>query len=146
MVSVKHTRSYLVVDQAATVTRRVRTQLQRAGAPRDRILEAFTAERAEAMFRRGHPDMCLVGLELPDASGLELAEDLWALDPSASVVVMAAASPQDPRVRAALEAGAQGVLQKPVRWGELRRLLTEEASPSGLARIPPAEPNPRSAP
>lgn len=131
-------RNYLVVDEALTVTRRTRTFLEQIGVPRDRILEACSADEAMDIFRRNNPEVVLLSLTLPDRSGHVVAEEMWNHDPGARIVLVTAAGRGDERVREALRSGVHAVLQKPIRESDIRdldKMLSYELQ--GRDRIPP---------
>lgn len=132
------TRKFLIADQALAVTRRTRRHLEHAGVSSDRILESFTAAGALDLFREHRPSVVLVGIELPDRGGHELAQDIWYIDPTARVVVFTAASRDDPRVRQAREAGAAAVVEKPVHESDVRDLMEIIGKAAGRERIPPS--------
>jgi len=67
-------------------------------------------------------DVVLVDLVMPRMSGAQTAEALWAIDPSAAIVLLSGFS-RHGEVEALLARGAQGFLQKPLVRRELGELL-----------------------
>jgi DNA-binding NarL/FixJ family response regulator len=73
--------------------------------------EADTARQAFECIGRGHPDLALVDISLPDRSGLELIKDLHAAHPEIPVLVV---SMHDESLFAerVLRAGGRGYIMK----------------------------------
>lgn len=67
-------------------------------------------------------DVVLVDLVMPRMSGTQTAEALWAIDPSATIVLVSGFS-RHGEVEALLARGARGFLQKPLVRRELGELL-----------------------
>lgn len=130
-------RSYLVVDRALTVTRQTRRLLERQNVDSTRVWEAYDAREAMELYLEHHPDVVIVGLDLPDMGGQELAKDIWEHDPGASLVVMTALPQDNPLVQDLAQEGAQAILRKPVRPGDIRQLVDELGRREpGRERIP----------
>lgn len=102
-------RTLLLVEDDETLRRRF------ARAFRDRglvVTEAGSAEEAIAAARSDSPELAVVDLRLPGASGLDFVRELLALDPSTAVVVLTGYG----SIATALEAvrlGARHYLTKP---------------------------------
>lgn len=131
-------RKFLVVDEALAVTRRTRIHLEHAGIDRDHILEAFTGEGALELYEEHHPEVVVLALELPDATGHRVAKEILGQAPRARVVLCAAASRGDPRVQEAVQNGVHAVLRKPLNASDIRELLTMLEESPGRTRIPPS--------
>ncbi len=58
------------------------------------------------------PDILFLDIGLPDASGIELIEDIFKIDPSAYIVMLSGNGNRDNVIRA-VEKGAQGFVAKP---------------------------------
>lgn len=131
-------RKFLVVDEASTVTQRTTTYLEQSGISGDHILEAWSGEGALDRYEDHRPEVVILSLELPDADGHEVADEIMDRNPRAHVVLCTVASRDDARVRAAVRNGAQAVLRKPLHVTDVRELLAvlERESP-GRTRIPP---------
>jgi len=79
---------------------------------------AHNAQDAIAQFKRWNADLVITDVNMPGATGIELCTKLKALAGVPVIVVTAKLTP-DTRA-AALEAGADGVLQKPLDADKLR--------------------------
>ena len=95
-------------------------------ADRYRVLPAPSASDALRLCRFKHPDLMLLDLALPDASGLDVLREIRAADGIASrfdsrlpVIVLSGHGAEQERVRG-LECGADDYLVKPFAYSELR--------------------------
>jgi DNA-binding response OmpR family regulator len=90
------------------------------------VLPAPTAADALRLCRYKHPDLLLLDLTLPDASGLEVLQEIRSsdgvlsrFDPFLPVIVLSGRGADEDRVRG-LEFGADDYLVKPYLYAELR--------------------------
>lgn len=90
------------------------------------VLPAPCAADALRLCRFNHPDLLLLDLGLPDASGLDVLREIRAadgivtrFDPNLPVIVLSGHGAEEERVRG-LESGADDYLVKPVNPRELR--------------------------
>jgi DNA-binding response OmpR family regulator len=90
------------------------------------VLPAPSASDALRLCRYRQPDLLLLDLSLPDASGLDVLREIREadgidsrFDPGLPVIVLTGRSAATDRVRG-LEAGADDFLSKPLRYPELR--------------------------
>lgn len=87
-------------------------------------LVANSAEEAFATLGHTQPDLVLLDVRMPDASGLELLPQIKAASSASYVIVVTALN--DYRVEDLLyEAGADGYLIKPVRLDELGQAIKD---------------------
>ncbi len=119
----------LVVDDEQQILRALRTSLRAAGYDVD---TADTAEGALATAAMRPPDAVILDLVLPDGSGTDVARELrtWS---SAPVIVLSAVGDESEKV-AALDAGADDYVTKPVGIDELLarlRAALRRAGPAG---------------
>jgi two-component system KDP operon response regulator KdpE len=119
----------LVVDDEPQILRALRTSLRGAGYE---VETAETAETALAAAAMRPPAAVILDLVLPDSSGLEVCRELrkWS---SAPVIVLSAVGEEREKV-AALDAGADDYVTKPVGIDELLarlRAALRRAVPSG---------------
>ena len=119
----------LVVDDEPQILRALRTSLRAAGYE---VGTADTAEGALATAALQPPDAVILDLVLPDGSGTDVTRDLrkWS---SAPVIVLSAVGEEREKV-AALDAGADDYVTKPVGIDELLarlRAALRRAAPSG---------------
>ncbi|HVM44749.1 MAG TPA: response regulator, partial [Candidatus Thermoplasmatota archaeon] len=128
-------RSVLVVDEALPIRRKLIDILQRAGVGATDVHEARSAREALELFARARPTVVLCELVEDASRGLEMVLEMLMLDPRARVVLVTAEDPDSPVVRAAIRAGAFGVVRKPLRHEAIRQVLAEiEAEEGGIER------------
>lgn len=95
-------------------------------ADRFRVLPAPSASDALRLCRYDHPDLLLLDLVLPDASGLDVLREIRdadgvtsRFDPGLPVIVLTGRGAEADRVRG-LDFGADDYMVKPFRYQELR--------------------------
>jgi two-component system KDP operon response regulator KdpE len=118
----------LVVDDEQQILRALRTSLRGAGYD---VETAETAEGALAAAAMRPPDAVILDLVLPDGTGTEVCRELrkWS---SAPVIVLSAVGDEHEKI-AALDAGADDYVTKPVGIDELLarlRAVLRRAAPS----------------
>ena len=111
----------LVVDDHEIVRRGLIAFLDRHG-QFEVVAEAGTCEEAVSQARRFVPDLVLMDLRLPDASGIEACRMVRDEFPATQVVFLTS-SPDEVDVFAAIVAGARGYVLKQTRSIELVRTL-----------------------
>jgi two-component system, OmpR family, KDP operon response regulator KdpE len=119
----------LVVDDEQQILRALRTSLRAAGYEVD---TADTAEGALAAAAMKPPEAVVLDLVLPDGTGIDIARELrsWS---SAPIIVLSAVGEEREKV-AALDAGADDYVTKPVGIDELLarlRAVLRRTAPSG---------------
>jgi two-component system, OmpR family, KDP operon response regulator KdpE len=119
----------LVVDDEQQILRALRTSLHGAGYE---VETAETAEGALAAAAMRPPDAVILDLVLPDGTGTDVCRELrkWS---SAPVIVLSAVGEEHEKV-AALDAGADDYVTKPVGIDELLarlRAALRRSAPSG---------------
>jgi two-component system, OmpR family, KDP operon response regulator KdpE len=119
----------LVVDDEPQILRALRTSLRGAGYE---VETAETAEAALATAAMRPPDAFILDLVLPDGSGIDVCRELrkWS---SAPVILLSAVGEEREKI-AALDAGADDYVTKPVGIDELLarlRAVLRRAAPSG---------------
>jgi two-component system KDP operon response regulator KdpE len=119
----------LVVDDEPQILRAVRTSLRAAGYE---VETAETAETALAAAAMRPPEAVILDLVLPDGSGTDVTRELrtWSAAP---VIVLSVVGDEAEKV-AALDAGADDYVTKPVGIDELLarlRAALRRAGPSG---------------
>src|SRR5262245_4628318 len=121
----------LVVDDEQQILRALRTSLRGAGYEGE---TAATAEGALAAAAMRPPEAVILDLVLPDGTGIDVCRELrtWSAAP---VIVLSAVGEEREKV-AALDAGADDYVTKPVGIDELlarlRAVLRRKAPSAGL--------------
>ena len=119
----------LVVDDEPQILRALRTSLRGAGYEVD---TAETAEGALTAAAMRPPEAVVLDLVLPDGSGTDVARELRAWS-SAPIIVLSAVGEEREKV-AALDAGADDYVTKPVGIDELLarlRAVLRRTAPTG---------------
>jgi two-component system KDP operon response regulator KdpE len=121
----------LVVDDERQILRALRTSLRAAGYEVD---TAETAESALAAAAMRPPEAVILDLVLPDGSGTDVCRELrtWSAAP---VIVLSAVGDESEKV-AALDAGADDYVTKPVGIDELLARLRAALRRAGSAGEP----------
>lgn len=92
--------------------------------------EAGTVADAVALVERLHPQMVLLDMKLPDASGMEACRRLLAVAPQLRILVLTSYA-EDATVVAAVQSGAHGYVLKDVRTDDLIRAIRTVAEGRG---------------
>jgi DNA-binding NarL/FixJ family response regulator len=98
------------------------------------IAEASDGREAIEQFRKHHPDVTLMDLQMPEMSGIDAINAIRGEFPEARIVVLTTYG-GDAQVKRALQAGAQGYLLKGLLRKEL--LDTIRAVHGGRKRLSP---------
>ena len=111
----------LVIEDEVVLGKNIRKTLEKLG---HAVEVAATGADGERLFGELHPDLTLLDLRLPDASGLDLLPRLKAAHPDGVVVLMTAYAAIEDAVRA-MKLGAADYLQKPLNLDELRQVVSQ---------------------
>src|SRR5215207_2747753 len=122
--------SVLVVDDDQTVRETLADYFETLGCA---VRTAATATAGRQAAAEHAPDVVLVDLRLPDASGLTLLEALRADDPELGVLVLTGHADVPTAVRA-MQQGALDFLEKPVDLEALGAAVARAAELVGLRR------------
>jgi two-component system phosphate regulon response regulator PhoB len=110
-------RSVLVVEDEAAIQELIAVNLERSGY---NVLRAATVPQARDLVRRALPDLVLLDLMLPGASGVSFARELRANERTREIpIIMLTARNQEEDKVAGLEAGADDYVTKPFSPREL---------------------------
>jgi DNA-binding NarL/FixJ family response regulator len=82
------------------------------------IAEASDGEEAQAMIEQQKPDVAVLDIQMPKASGIEVTRWVRAHIPEVGVLILTAYD-DDPYVMAVLQAGANGFVLKTAKTDEL---------------------------
>jgi DNA-binding response OmpR family regulator len=127
----RHNLVILLVDDEPKFQQAISRSLSRHGY---QVMLASTKREAVDAIRRCPPDLLLVDINLPDATGWDVLRDLVTMGISIRTIVMSAASPSAERIH---EFRPFGVLQKPFPIDALRRFVerAEAQLQSASARL-----------
>ena len=112
--------SLLVIEDELVLGKNIRRTLEKLG---HSVAVAESGAEGERLHAELHPDLTLLDLRLPDASGLELLPRLKEAHPEGLVVLMTAYAAVEDAVRA-MKLGAADYLQKPLNLDELRQVVS----------------------
>jgi len=105
----------LLVDDEPAIRALVRAALEGAG---HQVIEGADGASALPIARQEHPDLVLLDIALPRASGAQVCRWLKRERPDAPVLLLTGLG-QDGGQDVATEAGADGLVTKPFRPNEL---------------------------
>ena len=107
----------LLADDHAVVRAGIRQFMERAGDIQV-VAEAEDGEAAQALIERHKPDVAVLDIQMPKASGIEVTRWVRARQPAVGVLILTAYD-DDPYVMAVLQAGANGYVLKTAAPGEI---------------------------
>ncbi|MDY3554495.1 sigma-54 dependent transcriptional regulator [Gemmata sp. JC717] len=132
----------LVIDDEPAI----RHAFQRAFRDGDHVVRtATTAAEGLAEFARDRPDVVVLDVHLPDATGLDTFRRVRAIDARVPVVLVTGHGTTDLAIEAMKE-GAYEYLLKPLELADLRQLIGRAAQSSRLMRTPALMPEVEPAP
>lgn len=100
----------ILADDHAVVRAGIRQFLERAG-DIEVVAEADDGEQAQALIKEHHPDVAVLDIQMPKATGIEVTRWVRANARETGVLVLTAYN-DDPYVIAVLQAGANGYVLK----------------------------------
>ncbi len=106
----------LVIEDEVVLAKNIQRSLQKVG---HSVAVASTGSEGERLFAEAPPDITLLDLRLPDASGLEVLPRLRAVDGGAAVLIMTAYATVEDAVTA-IKLGAKDYVEKPLNLEDLR--------------------------
>lgn len=122
----------LVIDDEINI---VYSFEQCLASPTLEVLSANTGRTGIECVRRDRPDVVLLDIRLPDRNGLQVFEEIHALDPRLPVILMTAFARTETAIEA-MSRGAFDYLIKPVDLGLLRETVGRALEVSRLNRTP----------
>jgi two-component system nitrogen regulation response regulator GlnG len=128
----------LVVDDEQSVRYSFRRVFEEGDV---RVLTAATAAEGLSLVREHRPDVIVLDLQLPDGSGLEVFEEIRAIDPKRPVIFVTAHGTTETAIDA-MKGGAFDYLVKPVDLDRLNGILDRAFEAARLMHVPavlPAE-------
>jgi two-component system, NtrC family, response regulator AtoC len=131
----------LVIDDEPAI----RHAFQRAFGADVTVRTATTAAEGIAAATAGHPDVIVLDVHLPDATGLDTFRRLRALDARVPVILITGHGTADLAIEAMKE-GVYEYLLKPLELPDLRKLIDRAVQSSALMRTPATMPEVEPAP
>ncbi|MDD5209511.1 MAG: response regulator [Elusimicrobiales bacterium] len=116
----------LLVDDNALTRYTIKSLLDKLG--HEVVAEAEDGAGAVKFFTEMKPDLVFLDLILPGRSGVEILEDLRAVDPAARVVIVTAVE-QDEIDRRLSKTGVSAILRKPFSYDDFKTLMKGLAKP-----------------
>ena len=110
----------LLVEDNALTRFTIKSLLDKLG--HEVVAEAEDGPSAVEFFTELRPDVVFLDLILPGKSGVEILEDLRAVDPAARVVVVTAVE-QDEIDRRLADKGVNAILRKPFSFEDFKALM-----------------------
>lgn len=116
----------LLVEDNALTRYTIKSLLDKLG--HEVVAEAEDGPSAVKSFGELKPDVVFLDLILPGRSGVEILEDLRAVNPAAKVVIVTAVE-QDEIDRRLSKTGVSAILRKPFSFDDFKALMKELALP-----------------
>jgi DNA-binding NarL/FixJ family response regulator len=107
----------LLADDHHMVRAGIRELLEGAGDIQV-VAEAGDGEEAEALIQKHKPDVAVLDIQMPKASGIEVTRRVRSAQPGVGILILTAYD-DDPYVMAVLQAGANGYVLKTAQADEL---------------------------
>ena len=133
----------LIDDDPVLVPEQVRHAFPR---PAHELVIAGTGRDGVQAMRTARPEVVLLDVLLPDRSGLEVYQELRAIDPAVPVIFITTSGTSETAIEA-MKRGAYEYLTKPLDLEHLRRVvqsaleITRFREPVALASAPDAQPD-----
>jgi two-component system nitrogen regulation response regulator GlnG len=122
----------LVIDDEASILHAFRRVF---GETEDLLLTASSATEGIEVVTRDRPDVVILDLNLPDASGLEAFERIRRIDARIPVIFITGHGTTETAIEA-MKQGAFEYLLKPLNVDRVRELVERAAEISRLSRVP----------
>ena len=107
----------LLADDHAVVRAGIRQFMERAG-DIEVVAEAGDGEAAQTLIEQHRPDVAVLDIQMPRASGIEVTRWVRANVPTTGVLILTAYD-DDPYIMAVLQAGANGYVLKTATPGDI---------------------------
>lgn len=122
----------LVIDTDRAVQRLVQSAFE------NRPLELLTATDPQTgleIFRQRHPDVLLLDIEFPDASGIEVAQAVRKLDPKLPIIFVSGSDDSEMAIEA-MKLGAYEYLHKPLAIHRIHEIVSRALETRRLMLAP----------
>lgn len=116
----------LLVEDNALTRYTIKSLLDKLG--HEVVAEAEDGPSAVKFFSELKPDVVFLDLILPGRSGVEILEDLRAVNPAARIVIVTAVE-QDEIDRRLSDKGVSAILRKPFSFDDFKTLMKELTLP-----------------
>jgi DNA-binding NarL/FixJ family response regulator len=123
MIEKKDPIRVLLADDHAIVRAGIRQFLERAGDIQV-VAEADDGEMVKGLIQQSQPDVAVLDIQMPRASGIEVTRWVRTNTPGVGVLILTAFD-DDPYVLAVLQAGANGYILKTASPAELIRAVRD---------------------
>ena len=107
----------VVVDDHVFMRELIGARLARERSRFKILAEVGDAASAVAACRKLSPDLCILDINLPDRSGIDIVEDVKRVSPMTSILLCTAYATDD-RIADAMRSGAEGFVEKTNTWDE----------------------------
>jgi two-component system nitrogen regulation response regulator GlnG len=122
----------LVIDDEPSILLAFQRAYRNAGLE---VLTAETAAEGLQLARERRPDVAVLDVQLPDASGLEVYRSLREVDARCPVIFITGKGTTDTAIEA-MKLGAYEYLLKPVELAQLRQVIDRAVAISRLMHVP----------
>jgi len=99
------------------------------------VVVAQDGPTAIEKVKNRHFDLVLLDIVMPSMNGVEVLRGIKAVDPQVTIMLMTGYSAVEGVVSEALEAGADGVLYKPLDIDAIVEMITDQTKGPGLPRV-----------
>ena len=122
-------RTVLIVDDSATIRAFAKIFLKGLGVD---LLEAEDGVRALEVLRKTPADVCVVDVDMPNMDGLTFTRELRKDPALAKIRVVLLTGDRTPEARQkGSDAGADDLVQKPIKGPELIEMVKKHLEPAG---------------
>lgn len=130
-------RQMLVADDSPAIRAVITDALQETGIREEDIETAHNGEEAVEKYHEVDPEVVFMDLNMPRKDGREAAEEILTENPRARIVAVTGLREDKKIVEDVRSIGAFDVLQKPLRFQDIKDVLTRiEEERRGAGRIP----------
>lgn len=126
----------LIADDSPAIRAVISDALEDFGVPEDHIHTVEDGEKAVVTFEEVEPDVVFMDLNMPRVNGYEATETILRENPRARVVAVTGLGQDKQIVEDIRSVGAFDVLQKPIRFQDIKSVLMKiEEEHRGASRI-----------
>ena len=125
-MTITMTQRVLVVDDSAFI-RNLLTQV--LAGTHEVVGEAENGVEAVELYRELSPDVVTMDIVMPIRDGIEATAEIKSFDPAATVVMCTSVG-QEEKMRAAVQAGADGYITKPFQKPNVLQAIADLSAPT----------------